>query len=298
MASQNKKQHKPFKSRMILGLVKLLASLPISLARALLRPVGWLQLMLPNRTKTVTENNLYYCDVDLGTMTARQVRNQSILHSTDLIAESSWIWAHDYAANRKLIRNLTISEAFTNTAGGKLIISPHLGNWELVYAYLSNEHQSAGLYKPPTIDALEDFMSKGREGELFRTDTTGVRKILKWLKADGSLFLLPDQQPPEGSGVFADFFGRPAYTMTMLHGLVKRTGASLWMAHALKMPQGYEIELYPLDIAADLSAEEFNTILNGYMEKAILKAPEQYQWGYKRFKKTPDGSPSIYDKQS
>jgi KDO2-lipid IV(A) lauroyltransferase len=50
--------------------------------------------------------------------------------------------------------------------------------------------------------------------------------------------LLPDQVPPDGMGVWAPFYGRPAYTMTLAARLVQQTGAALLLIWAERLPAG------------------------------------------------------------
>lgn len=297
MTEQQQKQS--IKSKLVIGLIKLLASLPLAVSCALLRPFVWLQQIVPNRSKDVIDLNLAYCGFSKDLPIARKIRNACMRYSANLIAETSYIWLHDYQDNRKLLHKIHGEEAFKealNKPNGTLIISPHLGNWELGYSYISNNYQSAGLYKPPQIKELEPIMLAGRGGEVLRTSAMEVRKMLKLLKQGGSLFLLPDQTPPEGSGVFAPFFDQPAYTMTLLHGLAKKTGADIWMGVCVKVNGKYELSLYPLDLDAGMDADAFNIDLNRMVEEVISLTPEQYQWSYKRFKRTPDGSTSIYDR--
>lgn len=288
------------KGNIIVALMRFIAFLPLGLAKALLRPIAWLQRLLPNKTKNVIDINLATCLPDLSEPERNAIRNENITYNTDLFAEIVHIWFHDYDRIKPLISQVHGLDAFKrelDSEGGTLVISPHFGNWELVWSHLCNEYQCAGLYRPPRIKELEAVRLQGsNQGEVVRTRAIDVRKMLKILKQDRALFLLPDQQPPEGSGEFAPFFGQPAYTMTLLHGLANRTGASVWMATCLKGSQGYELFFTELNLDGQLEISEFNEQLNQLMAEHIEKVPAQYQWSYKRFKKTPDGSTCIYNK--
>ena len=61
----------------------------------------------------------------------------------------------------------------------------------------------------------------------------------------GAVGLLPDQAPGVGEGVWADFFGRPAYTMTLVVRLQRATGAAVIMVFAERLPggRGYHLHL-------------------------------------------------------
>jgi len=289
------------KAKLVIGLIKLLASLPLGMARTLLRPLAWLQMLISNENKRVSKVNIETCLSQLEPKVRHNILNSSLRSSTDLISETAHIWLHNYKYNRSLITSVKGMEVFREAQKdtvGNLVISPHLGNWELLYAYLGFEFNASGLYKPPNIPELEPIMLAGRQegGEIIRTSTMEVRKMLRVIKKGQSLFLLPDQQPPDGSGVFAPFFGQPAYTMTLLQGLLKRTKAKLWIAHCLRIEKGFELDINPLELDYNSEPEAFASQLNQALETVILKAPEQYQWAYKRFKKTPDNSLSIYQR--
>jgi len=278
--------------------MRVIAWLPLWLAKALLRPIAWLQRLLPNKSKRVIDINLSTCLSELSSQERKTIRNQNITFNTDLLAEIVHIWFHDYERIKPLIKSVTGLDEFKralDSDGGKLVISPHYGNWELVWSYLCNEYQCAGLYRPPRIKELEAVRLQGsNQGEVVRTRAIDVRKMLKILKQDRALFLLPDQQPPKGSGEFAPFFGEPAYTMTLLHGLANRTGSVIWMATCLKGDNGYELAFKPLELDGQAELLEFNTELYRLMAEEVKRQPEQYQWSYKRFKKTPDDSANIY----
>ena len=55
---------------------------------------------------------------------------------------------------------------------------------------------------------------------------------------DGYTGVLPDQVPPLGQGVWAPFFGRPAYTMTLLPRLAQQTGARVFLGVCERLPRG------------------------------------------------------------
>ena len=259
-----------------------------------------LQQIVPNKTKKVIDINLSTCMSDLSVRERKQIRSQNIRYNIRLLAEIIDIWFHEYDHNRRLIKSVHGIEAFEKALAedkGTLVISPHFGNWELVWTYLCNEYKSAGLYRPPRMKELESIRLQGSDDvEVVRTRAIDVRRMLKILKQGRSLFLLPDQQPPEGSGEFAPFFDQPAYTMTLLHGLANRTGANIWIATCLDGDDGYELTFNEMPLSGLMELLEFNTALNEQMEAFIRSTPAQYQWSYKRFKKTPDGSKSIYNR--
>jgi KDO2-lipid IV(A) lauroyltransferase len=122
----------------------------------------------------------------------------------------------------------------------------------------------------------------------------GVRMLVKALKRGHAVGILPDQVPSGGEGVWAPFFGKPAYTMSLVHRLHQLTSAPVVAVFAERLPhgQGYRGHLrivngdgmLPADPAAAAAA------INATIQALIAEAPTQYLWGYHRYK-TPAGAP-------
>lgn len=95
--------------------------------------------------------------------------------------------------------------------------------------------------------------------------------------------MLPDQAPREGEGVWAPFFGKPAYTMTLAARLTQ-TGATVIFAYAerLQYGAGYHIKLFSPQGETAAPAD-----INREIERLVRMCPEQYLWGYNRYKGTP-----------
>jgi KDO2-lipid IV(A) lauroyltransferase len=187
---------------------------------------------------------------------------------------------------------------------GLLLLTPHLGCFETTaqaYAERFGQHRPiTALYRPAKQAWLADMMreSRNRPGMLTSPATLGgVRQMLRALKKGETVGLLPDQVPPEGMGVWAPFFGRPAYTMTMAAKLVAQTGCAVvllrgerlgflarrregcdYIVHASRVPPDTE------RVLASGDAMQSAVAINSLMEGLIMQAPHQYLWGYNRYK--------------
>jgi len=139
---------------------------------------------------------------------------------------------------------------------------------------------------------LDDIIHKARERSgitMVHTGVSGVRSLLRALKAGNFVLMLPDQVP-QGFGKFAPFFGEPTYTMTLVTSLLQRTGAKAVCGFCKRLPDGeYEVVFRAVDEAI-YDPDEATALagLNKSIEKCVLDCPEQYQWGYKRFKLLPN----------
>ena len=177
---------------------------------------------------------------------------------------------------------------------GLLLMTPHLGCFEVVaQAYAERFGAQApmtALYRPARKPWLRELVAASRDRpglQAAPANLSGVRQMLRALKKGECVGLLPDQVPPEGQGAWAPFFGRPAYTMTLAARLIQQTGAPvvlLW-GERLSWGRGYIVHVRPFaPLPPDCSPEQACEHINRHMESLILEAPQQYLWGYNRYK--------------
>jgi KDO2-lipid IV(A) lauroyltransferase len=144
------------------------------------------------------------------------------------------------------------------------------------------------MYRSPKIRALEAVMRVGRSRGPAMTsvpaDMAGVRAMLKALRRGEAIGVLPDQVPGVGEGEWVSFFGRPAYTMTLLARISEKTGAPVLLCFGERLPKGrgYRFSAEPLPAAQ--RSESPLRVLNRAIEQMIRRRPEQYLWGYNRYK--------------
>jgi KDO2-lipid IV(A) lauroyltransferase len=84
----------------------------------------------------------------------------------------------------------------------------------------------------------------------------------------------------------APFFGRPAYTMTLGARLLQQTGAIGLLAWGERLPwgQGFCVHVQPMTEALPDDAHAAAAAINRAMEGLVMQRPEQYLWGYARYK--------------
>ncbi len=189
-------------------------------------------------------------------------------------------------------------EAAMAQGQGLLLITPHLGSYDLAGRYISEQlpFPLTAMYKPPRIAALDAVMQAGRvrgKGRTAPTNIQGVKQIIKALRDSEATIVLPDHVPDaQGDGVWVPFFGRYAYTMTLAGKLaqVKNVCPLFFCGERLPHGQGFILHIAPLagEITGD-KAHDAETI-NRNVEHWILRFPEQYLFAYNRYKH-PAGAP-------
>jgi len=183
---------------------------------------------------------------------------------------------------------------------GVILLTPHLGCFEIVAQMIAARTRLTVLYRPPRKAALKPLIEGARARDnllLAAANLSGVRIMAKALKKGEAIGLLPDQVPQEGEGVWANFFGKKAYTMTLSAKLHSMNGAPIILTYAERLPhgKGYIVRFVKFDEELTDDVTQQAEAINRSMEKLIARSPGQYFWSYNRYKKPegvagPDGS--------
>ena len=191
-------------------------------------------------------------------------------------------------------------QAALDNGEGLLLITPHLGSYDLAGRYISQKlpFPLTAMYKPPKIKAFDAVMQAGRvrgKGKTAPTSIQGVKQIMKALRAGEATIVLPDHVPsPEegGDGVWVNFFGRPAYTMTLAAKLaqVKGVRALFFCGERLPDGQGFALHIEPLHGELNGDKAHDARVVNENVETWVRRFPEQYLFAYNRYKH-PAGAP-------
>jgi Kdo2-lipid IVA lauroyltransferase/acyltransferase len=180
-----------------------------------------------------------------------------------------------------------------------IFVTPHLGAYDVAGRYLWANLPILAMYRPHKIFWIDQLLREGRNRGAAPDGTNvapatmaGVRMVLKHLRRGGCSVLLPDQVPGQGEGEWADFFGRPAYTMTLVGRLQEASGAAVLFCYAERLPRGAGFTLHIEPLEQPLSAERPAAArqVNAMVEKLVRACPRQYLWGYNRYKR-PAGAP-------
>ncbi|ROH93760.1 hypothetical protein ED208_04350 [Stagnimonas aquatica] len=280
-------------------LLRGLGSLPLPLIHVLAALSSLLLLVLPNRLQQVSGQQLRYCLPELGWARRRSLVVASLGHSMMAALEAPAIW---FGPERRLRRWLRAPEAAAQLASlraqgrGVILLCPHWGAWELAGLFCAAQGPMTSLYKPQK-GLMEALILEGRSrlgAQLVPTSPAGVKQLLSALKRGGMVGILPDHDPPEGSGVYAPLFGHPAHTMELVSKLAARTGAPVWFCLAERRPlRGFRIGLQAAPVAV-ADPQQGPAALNAGVEAVIRAAPGQYWWSYPRYRRRPPGSPDPY----
>ncbi|MDX8380110.1 MAG: lysophospholipid acyltransferase family protein [Gallionella sp.] len=277
---------------------RILSSLPLWMLHRLGALLGHLTYALSTQYAARMRENLHQAGFSLEDKAGRQLLSDAIEEAGKSLVELPWIWGrpHDEVI-ASVVSCQGVSHFEAAQARGKSIIflTPHLGCFEIFGLYMAKKLAITLLYRPPRLAWLEEVMRGGRErgmAKLAKADISGVRLLYKALKRGETIGLLPDQVPSQGEGEWADFFARPAYTMTLVGRLAKSSDATVLLVSAERLAQGrgYVINFTPLQLDFEQSVPQQ---INGALEQMILTCPAQYLWSYNRYKVLRDPSPAA-----
>lgn len=266
-----------------------MARLPLAVLHRMGGMAGWLTYWVSGTYSRRLRENLRIGYPDCDDAEYRRLLKGSIAEAGRGLFEIPWIWRRPLKEVMGSVRacyGWEHVEAARARGRGVVFLTPHLGCFEVSALYAAERLPITVLYRPPRMWWLEAVMRSGRgRGNLHlaRTDIGGVRLLYKALKRGEAIGLLPDQVPGRGEGEWANFFGRPAYTMSLVKRLVESSQASMLMAYAERLPagEGFVIHIEPLAFTTSASSiEEMNKAL----ETTVRACPEQYLWGYNRYK--------------
>jgi KDO2-lipid IV(A) lauroyltransferase len=279
-----------------------LSRLPFSWLRGLGYLAGTLTYYLNGRGVKVSRRNLELCFPQLSASEIESLTRRSCVHSAQCALESIWVW---FNPPEKVTRRFVAVEGLKYLQQAKdqgqavVMTGAHLGNWEALLNWVARTTTCAIAYKQPKNAEMEPVIRKAREKagvEMVPGTREGVKTMFNVLERGDTFIILSDQKPGKKSGVFAPFFNRPAYTMTIVQKLVQKTNAQLLYFYARRVKEGFLVHIEPATF--DLNEPDpvaFATALNRGLVEQISQCPEQFEWSYRRFRPQPEGEPAVYE---
>lgn len=273
---------------MLVILFRFLSVFPLPVLHALGSALGWLVYLLSGGYRRRLKENISRAGFSdsLGASISEAGKN---------LMELPFIWCANPARVLRTasVENWELVQAALDAKKGVIFLTPHLGCFEIVAQTIAAKTPLTVLYRPPRKAALKPLIegARARDGLMLApANLSGVRIMLKALKKGELIGLLPDQVPQQGEGAWANFFGKPAYTMTLPAKMQTMTGAPIILTYAERLPhgRGFVVRFVAFDAILEGDATQQATTINAAMEQLIARCPAQYFWSYNRYK-TPEG---------
>ncbi len=275
----------------LLLLLRLLALLPLRVLHALGRGAGRLVYAFPGKYRERLRANAAQAGYTEPAF-ARAAAGQA----GAMILELAHIWLRSEQSIARVISDDSDVVTQARAEGrGILCLTPHLGCFELLARYEGRDSPVTVMFRPPRKAILGPMFEAARNTtgvKAVPANMQGVREFIRALKQKQPVGMLPDQAPTQGEGVWAPFFGRMAYTMTLPGKLATMTGAIVLVAACERLPRGQGWRMHYIRVPEPLpeSPADQAALFNRTMESLITRFPDQYLWSYNRYK-VPRGAP-------
>ena len=197
------------------------------------------------------------------------------------------------------VNGWSIVEDLVSRDRGLIVVTGHLGNWELGGAYLAARGLPVDAVARHMANPLFDrylTATRQRIGMSVVHDEDAVRRVPRALRAGRAVAFLVDQGAVGLASTWVPFFGRYAKTPRGPAVFALRLGTPIVFGAAVRLPSGgfqlnfEHVESHDTgDREADVDriVAEYTAVL----ERWIRRAPEQYFWHHRRWKHQRPGTP-------
>lgn len=285
--------------KLITLVFRLLAALPLPLLHTFARAAGSLAFRVSAANRERIRRHLEIAGIRADGRMIKAVLQETAKGGLELPV-AFFRRPEDVAALFKEVHGWEHIQTAVDNGEGLLLITPHIGSYDIAGRYISQHlpFPLTAMYKPPKIKAFDEVMQAGRvrgKGRTAPANIQGVKQIIKALRAGEATIILPDHVPdPQegGEGVWADFFGKPAYTMTLAAKLAQIKGVKALFFCGERLPggRGFVLHIEPLQGILNGDKQHDAAVINKNTEYWIRRFPEQYLFAYNRYKH-PAGAP-------
>ncbi|MGA7343744.1 MAG: lysophospholipid acyltransferase family protein [Terracidiphilus sp.] len=291
---------------LVVAVARCLGRMPRGVARLLAVVLAFLVHWLLGRLRRVGSRNLQMALPELSSKARKRILRRVYIHLGWQLVEFCRMTRYTPENTRGWLRTEGINHFQAAQARGKgvLIITGHLGAWELSSFYHSVMGHPMGMVirrlDNRRLDAFVNGIRCLHGNTVLHKDDFG-RGLLKAMHAGGTVGILMDTNMTPPQGAFVRFFGIEACTATGLAHVARKTGPAvlpgfmLWEAEERKyvLHFGPEVEIPRTgDVAADILAG--TQLCTSVIEAWIRRYPDQWLWIHRRWKTRPAGEPPLY----
>lgn len=270
-------------------LFRLIARLPLSWVHRLGGWAGWLVWWCSAQHRERLRTHL---TLAVGTPSPDVLKASIAEHGRQMF-ELPFIWLRPQPEILSYIVRVdgqALIEAARAQGRSILFLTAHLGCFELCAHYGAQFAPATVLFRPPRQAAMASIMASGRARGNVRiapADLSGVRLLLKALRSGEMVGILPDQVPRQGEGMWAPFFGRMAWTMTLAARLSELRDVTVLMVWAERLERGRGYVIHVSEPAEPITGtlEARCYAINREIERLVKACPQQYLFAYNRYKR-------------
>lgn len=262
------------------------------------RLLGRFSYLLGGQRRHVARVNIALCFPELTDKQREDLVRKTLISTGEAAMEVAGSYCNRRIDlhKRTRIKGIEHLEKAKGKGKGVLLIGMHLNTLDVASRVIGEMMPLSAVYRPVKNPVVETLVSHGRGGNIEHyIDRMALRQLLRVLKAGKVVWYAPDQNYGNREAVFAPFFGVPTATITATSRIARMSSAALVPVSHFRLPGGqYEIVFGP-EISNFPSGDDIEdaTVINKIIENEVRKAPEQYLWVHRRFKRQPDKR-SVY----
>jgi KDO2-lipid IV(A) lauroyltransferase len=262
--------------------------LPLAWLQGIGSALGRLGAILPGRYRKRAFENLRLAYPEATPAMDRM----AMVELLQMFLELPYLWAKRNAGKLDQILRCDdwalIDDALAQ-GKGVILISPHIGAFEMLGPFYTRRHKATVIFKEPRMPWLKLLINRIRLSpalKLVPANQAGVKGLVKTLIKGETIGFLPDQVPALGDGVYAPFFGKDAYTITLVQRMQAIRNSPIFTVGLERLPKGkgYHFHIVPMTQALPESPALAAAQINAALEQMVRKMPMQYLWGYNRYK--------------
>jgi KDO2-lipid IV(A) lauroyltransferase len=190
-------------------------------------------------------------------------------------------------------------EAAAVKGRGVIVLTAHVGNWELGLARAAMLgypcHVLTRSIRGQLGQAAADRLRESQRNVIPLPKRGSIQQILRVLRDGGALGVVLDQNRTEAEGVFVDFFGHPACTSPVVAVLAERLRCAVVPMRFHRCPDEihHVVEFLPeipWESPSESRDENIRHNTQRYtaaIEGAIREHPEQWIWMHRRWRTQP-----------
>ena len=234
---------------------------------------------------------------------AEAIKESRISYFESLLSiyETFYSWSRNPATinnNVLVVKNNFILQKHIQNQNGLVIVAIHNRSVDMLLSWINSQTKTVSLYKKIKLKALDKYVRKIRENKInktFETSIAGVKKIFKSLKNNEVIAIASDQVPARGHGEYVEFFGRMAYTTTLVPRLAYKTKKPVIFCclNSESNSDYLSINIEPSHQSL-FDQSECLLSMNRSIEKLINNRISDYSWEYKRFRRPMSGEIDPY----
>jgi KDO2-lipid IV(A) lauroyltransferase len=277
---------------LVIGTVRVVNLLPLPVQLAIGAGLGRLAWVFARRDRRIASINIGLCLPKLAPSARERLVRDHFASLGCTIFETGLVW---WASDARLARLIRFEgsehlDAALAQGRGALLLSAHFTTLEMGARALCLRGPTSFMYLTPRNPLIAELSRRGRERHTVQGIAADqIRDLLQNLKNNLPVWYAPDQRFTDKNSAIVPLFGVPASSNVATSRLAKISGARVlaYFPERRRDRRGYIVRIHPAfenyptaDAVAD--TQRFHALI----EAQVRRAPEQYLWAYKRFKRT------------